>query len=246
MSRFFRSALFPLIVIVLLVYLASQTLLPRSDDGPQTTLSELITTVETNPDSIEEVLFKPKGQEIEVTYADGEKAKLDYPSHDAQFQLQQALEQNDVAFDSKGTGSSAWWSFLTYLLPFLLFFGFWIFLMNQVQVLDAYDLVLRALPHVYVAMPDEAAKAVPLLERALALEADYAGAHGLLAWCHQFLFIRAGFTESDRIAAIRHARAAVTCGRDDATAMALGAFVIGLVGSMIALPPAKHSSGRWR
>ena len=32
MSRFFRSALFPLIVIVLLVYLASQTLLPRSEE----------------------------------------------------------------------------------------------------------------------------------------------------------------------------------------------------------------------
>ena len=95
--------------------------------------------------------------------------------------------------------------------------------------LDAYDLVLRALPHVYVAMPEEAGKAVPLLERAVALEADYAGAHGLLAWCNQFLFIRSGFREADRIAAIRHARAAVTYGRDDATAMALGAFVIGLV-----------------
>jgi TolB-like protein/Flp pilus assembly protein TadD len=95
--------------------------------------------------------------------------------------------------------------------------------------LDAYDLVLRALPHVYVAMPEEAANAVPLLEQALALEADYAGAHGLLAWCKQFLFIRAGFKETDRIAAIRHARAAVNHGRDDATAMALGAFVIGLV-----------------
>ena len=29
MNRFFRSALFPLIVIVLLVYLASQTLIPK-------------------------------------------------------------------------------------------------------------------------------------------------------------------------------------------------------------------------
>jgi TolB-like protein/Flp pilus assembly protein TadD len=95
--------------------------------------------------------------------------------------------------------------------------------------LDAYDLVLRALPHVYVAMPEEAAKVVPFLEQALALEDDYAGAHGLLAWCYQFLFLRAGFKEADRIAAVRHARAAVTHGRDDATALALGAFVIGLV-----------------
>ena len=38
-----------------------------------------------------------------------------------------------MAFDSKGTGQNAWWSILTYLLPFVLFFGFWIFLMNQVQ-----------------------------------------------------------------------------------------------------------------
>ncbi len=95
--------------------------------------------------------------------------------------------------------------------------------------LAAYDLVLRAIPHVYVAMPDEAAKAVPLLERALALEAGYAGAHGLLAWCQQFLFVRAGFKEGNRAAAVRHARAAVTQGRDDATALALGAFVIGLI-----------------
>jgi adenylate cyclase len=95
--------------------------------------------------------------------------------------------------------------------------------------LDAYDLVLRALPHAYVGMPEGATKAVPLLEQALALEPDYAAAHGLLAWCHQFLFLRAGLNEANRIAAINHARAAVRHGRDDATALALGAFVIGLI-----------------
>ena len=41
LSRFFRSALFPLIVIVLLVYLASQTFLPRSEDQPKVTYSQL-------------------------------------------------------------------------------------------------------------------------------------------------------------------------------------------------------------
>jgi TolB-like protein len=95
--------------------------------------------------------------------------------------------------------------------------------------LDAYDFVLRALPHAYVAMPEEAAKAVPLLEQALALEPDYGAAHGLLAWCYQFLFLRAGLNEANRLAAIHHARAAVRHGRDDATALALGAFVIGLI-----------------
>ena len=42
MNRFFRSALFPLVVIVLLVYLASQTLMPRRDSGEKLTYSQLI------------------------------------------------------------------------------------------------------------------------------------------------------------------------------------------------------------
>jgi cell division protease FtsH len=132
-SRFFRSALFPLIVIVLLVYLASQTLLPRSSDAEKVTYSELITTVEQSPDQIEEVLFKPKNREIEATYVTGKKVKVNYPSDQAQIEFQNQLEAEGIKFDSKGVGDSAWWSILTYLLPFLLFFGFWIFLMNQVQ-----------------------------------------------------------------------------------------------------------------
>jgi TolB-like protein len=95
--------------------------------------------------------------------------------------------------------------------------------------LDAYDLVLRAIPHVYDVMPDEAAKALPLLEQALELQSDYADAHGWLAWAHQTLFTRAGYGEHHRAAAIRHAQAAITLGRDDATTMALGAFALGMV-----------------
>jgi TolB-like protein len=61
--------------------------------------------------------------------------------------------------------------------------------------LDAYDLALRALPHVFLPMPAEAAKAMPLLERALTLEEDYARAHGLLASCHN---ISSGFAGSTK------------------------------------------------
>ncbi|HEU4449403.1 MAG TPA: ATP-dependent zinc metalloprotease FtsH [Gaiellaceae bacterium] len=134
MSRFFRSALFPLIVIVLLVYLASQTLLPKNEEETKITYSQLIQQVETNPDQYEQVTFSPKGRSIEaVERGTGDKIKVNYPSDEAQIEFQNLLEEQGVLFDSKGTGDSAWWSILTYLLPFVLFFGFWIFLMNQVQ-----------------------------------------------------------------------------------------------------------------
>jgi TolB-like protein len=94
--------------------------------------------------------------------------------------------------------------------------------------LDAYDLVLRALPKVSAAMPAEAADAIPLLERALTIEPDYAIAHGFLAWCHEIFFVRGGFGEHSRNEAIRHARAAMAHGHDDATALALGGFIMAL------------------
>ena len=49
MNRFFRSALFPLIVIVLLVYLASQTLLPKSKAPEKATLSQAIDRIKNDP-----------------------------------------------------------------------------------------------------------------------------------------------------------------------------------------------------
>ncbi len=132
MSRFFRSALFPLIVIVLLVYLASQTLLPRSEEKTKITYSQLIGHVQTNPEKVDDVVFNPKGRSIEAVYG-GEKIKVNYPSDQSQIEFQNLLQEKGVEFDSKGTGQSGWWSILTYLLPFVLFFGFWIFLMDQMQ-----------------------------------------------------------------------------------------------------------------
>jgi TolB-like protein len=58
--------------------------------------------------------------------------------------------------------------------------------------LDAYDLYLRAVPHMATVMPADAKIAAGLLEHALRLDPSYAAAHALLAWCHEIFFARAG------------------------------------------------------
>jgi cell division protease FtsH len=131
MNRFFRSALFPLVVIVLLVYLASQTLIPRRDNEQKVTYSQLIS--ETQAGNVSEVQFNPNRQQIKATLDDGRKVKVNYPTDQSATQYQNLLEKNNVTFDSKGIGTSAWWALLTGLLPFVLLIGFWLFLMNQVQ-----------------------------------------------------------------------------------------------------------------
>jgi TolB-like protein/Tfp pilus assembly protein PilF len=96
--------------------------------------------------------------------------------------------------------------------------------------LDAYDLVLQAQPDVYSGMPERVTKALVLLERALALDPTYALAHAFAAMCHHCLFLRAGLHEEERMASIRHARAAILHGQDDALALTFAGFSIGMDG----------------
>jgi adenylate cyclase len=94
--------------------------------------------------------------------------------------------------------------------------------------LNAYDLVLRSLPFVYSLMPKHAETAMPLLRDALKLEPHYGLAHALLSWCFHVRFNRGGAREADRVGAIRHAHEGVAHGGDDATALAVAAFIIAL------------------
>jgi len=95
--------------------------------------------------------------------------------------------------------------------------------------LDAYDLFLRALPLAATAMPEHADRALELLHKAIALEPDYAVVHGFIAWCHEQRYLRGGLHPATREAARRHAHAAIETGSDDAMALAMGGFVIGVM-----------------
>jgi tetratricopeptide (TPR) repeat protein len=96
------------------------------------------------------------------------------------------------------------------------------------ESLDAYDLLPQAQPDVFSGMPDRAKKALPLLQAALALDPTYASAHGAAAICHHNLFLRAGLHEEDRVASIEHAQPAILYGQDDALALTLAGFCIGM------------------
>jgi TolB-like protein/tetratricopeptide (TPR) repeat protein len=96
--------------------------------------------------------------------------------------------------------------------------------------LDAYDLVLRGQRDVDSGMPKQVTRALVLLDRAIVLEPAYALAHGNAAMCHHCLFLRAGLQEANRTASIRHARAAMLHGQDDASALTLAGFSIGMDG----------------
>jgi tetratricopeptide (TPR) repeat protein len=78
-------------------------------------------------------------------------------------------------------------------------------------------------------MPENADRALHLLEEAIRLEPNYAAVHGFIAWCHEQRYLRGGLHAETRTAALRHAHAAIETGGDDAMALAMGGFVVGVL-----------------
>ncbi|HXS33761.1 MAG TPA: ATP-dependent zinc metalloprotease FtsH [Solirubrobacterales bacterium] len=134
MRRFFKSAAFPILLVVILAFVA-QRWIGHSSSTESPSYNELV-----NPKSglivkgdIEEVSINNKDLTLDVKQT-GEKPSFStgYPANTEQ-SLLNLLDQNDVKTTVHGTGGSSLLSLLTYILPFILFFGFWIFLMNQMQ-----------------------------------------------------------------------------------------------------------------
>jgi cell division protease FtsH len=137
-NRFFRSALFPLVIIAALVWLALQTLGHGGTKTHQFTTSQFIQAAQAGQiQSTQDgpVTIDPNKQSISATVSGTGAVTVHYATDQSEFAIEQAMKDapNTVYFNSKGIGSSPWWSILSSLLPFVLLFGFWIFLMNQVQ-----------------------------------------------------------------------------------------------------------------
>jgi cell division protease FtsH len=119
------------LIVVVLAFFA-QRLINPSDKEEAPTYNEFVQQVESG--QIDEVTFNTKDNTLDVKEADGDEYETGFlDSGDSQVQLQNTLQQNDVPYEVKGKGGGGLLSILTYILPFLLFFAFWIFLMNQMQ-----------------------------------------------------------------------------------------------------------------
>src|SRR4051794_39368172 len=134
MSRFFKSAAFPILIVVVLAFFAQKLISPGSQQAPP---SYAQFTEQLQAGQVKDVDLKTKDNTIDVTLNSRQKHETGYaPDAPGRLdaQLQTAKEDGKLRdYDVKGAKTNGWLSLLTYVLPFLIFIGFWIFLMNQVQ-----------------------------------------------------------------------------------------------------------------
>ncbi len=140
MRRFFKSAAFPILLVVILAFVA-QKVISSPDSSKAPSYNELVSSKAQGgliaDGKVEKISINTKDNTLDVTLVgekgeDGESFSTGYPPNTEQ-SLLNLIDQNQVETTVHGTGGSSLLSLLTYILPFILFFGFWIFLMNQMQ-----------------------------------------------------------------------------------------------------------------
>jgi cell division protease FtsH len=128
-NRLFKSALFPILVVLVLAFFALK-IVNSSSSTKSPIWSSLV--ADTGNGKVTQIKSDLAGNS--VTYHEGAKVySVGIPSVEL-LNKELALAQGQgLQVDGAKTGGSPWWSALITILPFLLFFVFWIFLMNQMQ-----------------------------------------------------------------------------------------------------------------
>jgi cell division protease FtsH len=133
--RFFKSAAFPILLVVILAFVAQKVISQPSDDKAPS-YNELVASKANDgliaTGKVDEITINTKDNTLDVKLKNDDSFSTGYPSNTEQ-SLLNLVDQNQVKTTVHGTGGSSLLSLLTYILPFVLFFGFWIFLMNQMQ-----------------------------------------------------------------------------------------------------------------
>ena len=131
MSRFFKSAAFPILIVIVLAILATKVI-GGGSSGPHYTFGNLLQQLDNK--QVQKLTLNQKSNSAEVTLVNGQKYTVGYTNGYSKTLIDEAKTDVPAAGLNVDTNSSSiWLSLLTYLLPVVILIVFWLFLMNQVQ-----------------------------------------------------------------------------------------------------------------
>ncbi|MCC6830052.1 MAG: ATP-dependent zinc metalloprotease FtsH [Thermoleophilia bacterium] len=130
MNRFFKSAAFPILIVLLLAFVAQRLVVSNTGDTKKPDFPQIVQLIDTG--RVQSAKINLREQTVQVTTDDDKKWSTGYPDEYGD-DLTAALDKAKISYTVQGRNTSAWWSFLLTLAPFVLFIFFWIYLMNRMQ-----------------------------------------------------------------------------------------------------------------
>jgi cell division protease FtsH len=135
MNRVFRGALFPILIVIVLAFFVAKVFSNGAATGQVHNYKSFITHDLPNG-LVQSFTADPANNAINVTLTDRTRYSVGYDPGSTMLQAIQAVDNkapNQPPYNIVPKGSSTWSSLLLYLLPFILFFGLWFLLMNNLQ-----------------------------------------------------------------------------------------------------------------
>ena len=136
MSRFFKSAAFPILIVIVLAFFASK-LISNQDQAPKASFATFLQQLDRGDIKNVTLRTKDNSMEVRLDRPDKNQYSVGYPPAYGEVlvnQLRAAQAEDKLEdFNVKPARTSVLLSMLTWVLPILIFIGFWLFLMNQVQ-----------------------------------------------------------------------------------------------------------------
>jgi cell division protease FtsH len=139
MNRLFKGAFFPLVLVIVLAFFVTR-LIPGSSSGTPAPTYQTLTQVLLPAGKVKTLTVKPSSNEIDFTEYNGKSYTVGFVGAnqvDAIINtintLNRTYPNHQTTYNEDSTSTSAWPTLLIDILPFLIFFGLWFLVMNNLQ-----------------------------------------------------------------------------------------------------------------
>ncbi len=129
LNKFLKSALFPIVIVVLLVFVAQRLVVSGEERAPAPSFSQFL--VDLRADRVASATMRVDRLELEVTPKSGEGYSTGYPAEYSQA-LVGEFEASSTPLVVKPVPQTPWWSSLC-VVAVCVVHRVWLFLMNRMQ-----------------------------------------------------------------------------------------------------------------
>jgi cell division protease FtsH len=134
MNRVFKGAFFPIVIVIVLAFFVSR-LIPGSGSSASPPTYQTLTTQYLPNGQVKTVTVKPSSNDIDFTLNNGKSYSVGFVGSNQVNAIISTINKDGLAtkYNIDATSTSEWPSLLISILPFIIFFGLWFLVMNNLQ-----------------------------------------------------------------------------------------------------------------
>jgi cell division protease FtsH len=134
MNRVFKGAFFPIVIVIVLAFFVSR-LIPGSGSSASPPTYQTLTTQYLPNGQVKTITVKPSSNDIDFTLNNGKSYSVGFVGSNQVNAIISTINKDGLAtkYNIDATSTSEWPSLLISILPFIIFFGLWFLVMNNLQ-----------------------------------------------------------------------------------------------------------------